>query len=318
MKRVLLATCVALATALTSAAQTPGLRELRIHDPSTLIHAEGAWWVFGTGKLILGATSPDLQTWRRLGPTLPAAPAWAADIAPTNKGAYYWAPELIRHGDRYLLYYSVSEFGKNTSAIALATSANLNPVADGHVWTDRGIVIRSGRGDDFNAIDPSVLADAKGRLWMAFGSFWRGLFLIELDPATGLRIAPDSPLHHLAFAKEIEAATLYRRGDYSYLFFNEGLCCKGKDSTYRIRVGRSREITGPYLDDQDRDLREGGGREFLDTRDDFIGPGHVGLFRDGEKDWISVHFYNGARKGQAMLGLRRLEWTTDGWPRVAD
>ncbi|MEY4489462.1 MAG: hypothetical protein RIQ79_1970 [Verrucomicrobiota bacterium] len=319
MNHLRLAISLLLASSVLAAAtDTPGARELRIHDPSTPLHADGAWWIFGTGRLVAGAKSKDLRSWERLGPTLASPPPWAAKVAPTNKGAYYWAPELLRLGERYLLYYSVSEFGKNTSAIALATSPNLDPSAAGHAWTDRGIVIRSGPGDDFNAIDPSVLADADGRLWMAFGSFWRGLFLVELDPATGLRIAPDSPLHQLASAKEIEAATLYRRGDYHYLFFNEGLCCKGKDSTYHIRVGRSRAITGPYLDDKGRDLREGGGREFLGTQGDFIGPGHVGLFRDGEIDWISVHFYNGARNGQPTLGIRRLTWTDDGWPRVVD
>jgi arabinan endo-1,5-alpha-L-arabinosidase len=318
MKLLRLVASLILASSVLAATDTPGARELRIHDPSTPLHAEGVWWIFGTGRLIAGSKSKDLHTWERLGATLPAPPPWAAEVAPSNKGAYYWAPEIIRRGERYLLYYSVSEFGKNTSAIALATSPNLDPTAPGHAWTDRGIVIRSGPGDDFNAIDPSVLADADGRLWMAFGSFWRGLFLVELDPATGLRLAPDSPLHQLAASKEIEAATLYRRGDYYYLFFNEGLCCKGKESTYHVRVGRSRSITGPYLDDQERDLREGGGREFLGTRADFIGPGHVGLLREGEQEWVSVHFYDGAHSGQPMLGLRALAWTEDGWPRITD
>jgi arabinan endo-1,5-alpha-L-arabinosidase len=225
---------------------------------------------------------------------------------------------VIRVGERYLLYYSVSEFGKNTSAIALATSPSLDPAAPDQQWTDRGIVLRSGTGDDFNAIDPTVLHDVDGRLWLAFGSFWRGIFLVELNPATGLRLAPDSPLQQLAAAKEIEAATLYRRdGDY-YLFFNEGLCCRGKASTYHVRVGRSHVVTGPYLDDQGRDLREGGGREFIGTQGDFIGPGHVGLLRDGEEEWVSVHFYDGTRNGAPTLGLRRLGWTADGWPQITD
>lgn len=295
-----------------------GRRDLRIHDPSTLLHAEGAWWLFGTGRKITGARSPDLQSWKILGATLPTAPSWAAEVAPNNKGAHYWAPEVIRVGKRYLMYYSVSEFGKNTSAIALATSPNLDPTAPGHQWTDRGIVLRSATSDNFNAIDPSLLADADGRLWMAFGSFWGGLFLVELNPKSGLRLAPDSPLHHLAAAKEIEAATLHRRDGYYYLFFNEGLCCKGKASTYHVRVGRSRKVTGPYLDDQNRDLRAGGGREFIGTQGNFIGPGHVGLLRDGGQEWVSLHFYDGSRDGTPTLGLRRLGWTKDGWPEISD
>ncbi len=318
-------TCTLLAVALflqssflSAAGEPTGFRNLRIHDPSTPIRAEGSWWIFGTGKHIASARSDDLLSWKRIGPTLARAPAWAHEVARANKEDYYWAPDLIRIGEHYLLYYSVSEFGKNTSAIALATSPNLDPTTSGHTWTDRGIVIRSGKEDDYNAIDPSVLRDKDGRLWMAFGSFWRGLFLIELDPATGLRLDPNAAPVHLAFAKEIEAPTLYQRGDYYYLFFNEGLCCKGLGSTYRIRVGRSRSITGPYLDDTGRDLREGGGREFLGTQGKFIGPGHVGLIRDNGSEWATMHFYDGTRNGQAMLGLRRLSWTDDGWPVVAD
>ncbi len=301
-----------------SAAEPPGRRSLRIHDPSTIVAADGAFWIFGTGKRVLSAKSTDLLAWTRLGPALTEAPAWAGAIAPGNKNAHYWAPDVIKIGDRYHLYYSVSEFGKNTSAIALATSPTLDPSAPDHRWIDRGIVIRSGASDDFNAIDPSVLLDADGRLWMAFGSFWGGLFLVELDPETGLRLAPDSALHHLADSAEIEAPTLVRRGDYHYLFVNEGLCCRGKASTYRIRVGRSRVVTGPYLDDQGRDLRAGGGREFLGTSGDFIGPGHPTILHENGREWVAVHFYDGSHDGQPTLALRRLAWTDDGWPRVVD
>lgn len=300
------------------AADPVGRRELRIHDPSTIVRAEGAWWLFGTGNRILAATSSDLVTWKRLDPALSAPPAWAAEVAPGNTHAYYWAPDVIRVGSRWFLYYSVSEFGKNTSAIGLATSPALSPADPAHAWKDRGIVIRSGREDDFNAIDPSLLLDRDGRLWMAFGSFWAGLFVVELDPATGLRRAPTTPPVQLAWSEKIEAPTLYRRGSYYYLFLNEGLCCRGKDSTYRVLVGRSRSVTGPYLDDTGRDLRERGGRLVLGTQGDFIGPGHATVVEDAGHQWLSVHFYDGTRNGASALALRRLAWTNDGWPRVDD
>ena len=296
-----------------------GRRDLRIHDPSTIIHDEDAWWIFGTGRLLLAARSTDLEHWQKLPAPLASAPAWAHDVSPGNKGNYYWAPDIIRRGDRYFLYYSVSEFGKNDSAIGLATSPTLDPKKPGYGWTDRGVVIRSGPGDHFNAIDPSILADNDGRLWMAFGSFWTGIFSVELDPVTGLRIKPDSPLHQLARDQEIEAPALYHRGEYYYLFFNEGLCCRGVKSTYRIRVGRSHSITGPYLDDYGRDLIDGGGRAFLSTEGDFIGPGHAGLLREADgREWVSFHFYDGARNGTPTLALRRLIWTDDGWPKIGD
>lgn len=301
-----------------ASAEPPGRRALRIHDPSTILASEGAFWIFGTGKRLLSAKSTDLLAWTRLAPALPEAPAWAATIAPGNKNAHYWAPDVIKIGGRFHLYYSVSEFGKNTSAIGLATSPVLNPSNPAHGWTDHGVVIRSDAKDDFNAIDPSLLLTAEGRLWMAFGSFWGGLFLVELDPATGLRLAPDSPLHPLADADEIEAPTLVRRGDFYYLLFNVGLCCRGKASTYRILVGRSRSVTGPYLDDQGRDLRTGGGRVFLEGSGDFIGPGHATILQENGREWVAVHFYDGSRDGQPSLALRPLAWTKDGWPRITD
>lgn len=300
------------------AAEPVGRRDLRVHDPSTLVRAEGAWWLFGTGNRILTARSDDLRTWRRMDPALAAPPPWAAEVAPGNKRAHFWAPDVIRVGDRWFLYYSVSEFGKNISAIGLASSPVLNPSDPAHGWKDEGVVIRSGRGDDFNAIDPSLLLDADGRLWMSFGSFWSGLFLVELDPATGRRLDPAKEPIQLAWSEQIEAPTLYRRGDYYYLFVNEGLCCRGKESTYRVLVGRSRAVTGPYLDDKGRDLRERGGRLVLGTQGDFIGPGHATVVNDGDKQWLAVHFYDGSRNGAATLGLRGLAWTDDAWPRVAD
>ncbi|MCU0791423.1 MAG: arabinan endo-1,5-alpha-L-arabinosidase [Opitutaceae bacterium] len=295
-----------------------GRRKLRIHDPSTFIRdADGTWWLFATGVKVVAARSTDLSTWTYHDPVLPVAPAWAREVAPGNKNHHYWAPDVIRVGDLYHLYYSVSEFGKNTSAIALATSRALDPSAKDYGWTDRGIVIRSGPGKDFNAIDPALLID-DGRLWMAFGSFWGGIFLVELDPATGLLRDPATPPRRVAWSREIEAPTLYRRGEYIYLFVNEGLCCRGKDSTYRVRVGRSRSITGPYLDDQGRDLLEAGGREVIATEGDFIGPGHIGLLKDGETEWASMHFYDGTRDGAPYLALRQLGWTVDGWPEIRD
>lgn len=290
---------------------------LRIHDPTAPFFAEGAWWIFGTGTRVLAARSDDLVSWKKLAPVLTEPPAWARDIAPGNEKAFYWAPDIVRLGDRWALYYSVSEFGKNTSAIALVTSPSLDPAAPDHAWTDQGIVIRSGEGSPFNAIDPSLLHDRDGRLWMAFGSFWHGLFLVELDPATGLRREPNAAPVHLAHGDEVEAPTLYRRGEYYYLFFNEGLCCRGKDSTYRVRVGRSRSVAGPYLDDAGRDLRDPvAGRLVIGTEGDFIGPGHFSVFKRDDADWASMHFYDGARNGAPTLALRRVGWTDDGWPRV--
>jgi arabinan endo-1,5-alpha-L-arabinosidase len=161
-----------------------------------------------------------------------------------------------------------------------------------------------------------VVRATDGKLWLAYGSFWSGIKLVELDPKSGKRLAPDSPLHALAHQEEIEAAAIHRHGDHYYLFVNWGRCCRGVKSTYNIRVGRSPEITGPYLDKEGTDLRKGGGSLVLATEGRFIGPGHAGILKEGERCWLSFHFYDGSENGRSKLAIRGLEWTKDGWPAV--
>ncbi|MFM1904544.1 MAG: hypothetical protein RLZZ440_2444 [Planctomycetota bacterium] len=307
-----IAAVIVLAGGVQASAEEPaGRRDLRIHDPTPPIQdAAGEWWIFGTGRMLLAARSADLVTWERQPSPLGEPPAWAAEVAPGNRRHHYWAPDVVRSGDQFFLYYSVSEFGRQTSAIGLATAA-----AAAGPWRDRGVVIRSRPGDPFNAIDPAVLLD-EGRLWMAFGSFWQGIFLVELDPETGLRKTPAAEPVRLAWAREIEAATLHRRGEWYYLFVNHGLCCRGVQSTYRVLVGRSRSIAGPYLDDAGRPLLDGGGRPVVGSEGNFIGPGHLGLFRGTAGDQASMHFYDGAREGRPTLAIRRVRWTSDGWPEL--
>ena len=243
----------------------------------------------------------------------PRPPAWVPEFLPGHRG-HFWAPDVIEVNGRYRLYYSVSTWGKNTSAIALASSPTLDPADPRLGWQDEGIVLRSSATDRFNAIDPAVVRDRAGRLWLAFGSFWSGIKLVELDVATGRRRSPDAPIHDLASAPQIEAPCIVVQGEFYYLFVNWGLCCRGLQSTYSIRVGRSPLITGPYLDRSGRDLREGGGTLFLESMGRFVGPGHAAVLREGTNAWVSFHFYDGERQGRPALGIRRLLWNREGWP----
>jgi arabinan endo-1,5-alpha-L-arabinosidase len=290
-----------------------GKRDVRVHDPSTIVKEGDTYWFFGTGRGVNSYRSGDLVEWERGPAVFPELPDWITDVAPSQRG-HFWAPDIIHQNGRYLLYYSVSAFGRNTSAIALATTPALDPESPDHAWKDEGIVIRSREDDNFNAIDPAITRDAEGRLWMSFGSFWSGIKLIELDPVTGHRIAPDSPMHALAYKREIEAPAIHRHDGYYYLFVNWGICCRGVNSTYNIRVGRGRDITGPYLDRDGSDMREGGGSLFLETDGPFIGPGHVGIFEEEGRHWLGLHFYDGTNRGRPTLALRPLSWGDDGWP----
>ena len=165
---------------------SPVRKTPRFHDPSTPVRQGDMWTVFSTGTGILTRYSSDLKTWSSGEPVFKDLPAWHREVVPDHKG-HLWAPDVIRLGDRYLLYYSVSGWGKNTSAIGLATSPTLDPNDSAYQWKDEGIVIRSHAKDPYNAIDPQLFADSNGSLWMVFGSFWNGIQLIELDPKTGLR-----------------------------------------------------------------------------------------------------------------------------------
>ncbi|MFD0894404.1 arabinan endo-1,5-alpha-L-arabinosidase [Luteolibacter ambystomatis] len=286
----------------------------KVHDPSTIVRCSKQAWFFSTGPGIKSFNSPDLVTWTEGPPVFKAFPAWHESFVPGNRG-YLWAPDVILSKGRYCLYYSVSTFGKNTSAIGLVSTPTLDPADPRYGWKDEGVVIRSRRGDDFNAIDPAVHADNDGRLWLTFGSFWSGIQLLELDPSSGLA-KKDAKPKRIAWNQQIEAPAIIHHGDFYYLFVNWGLCCKGIDSTYEIRVGRSRTIAGPYLDKDGRDLATGGGTLFLKSEGRYIGPGHFGEIVGSSRGRFSFHYYDGAAAGMSKLGVRELTWTKEDWPEA--
>jgi hypothetical protein len=148
---------------------------------------------------------------------------------------------------------------------------------------------------------------------MALGSFWSGIKLVQLDSKTGLRKA-DAPIHSIAYEREIEAAAVHHHDGYYYLFVNWGKCCRGVNSTYEIRVGRSREITGPYRDKDGVDMMKRGGTLLLGSDGAFIGPGHAGLFEENGRFWFSCHFYDGTQRGRSTLAIRPMRWGEDSWP----
>ncbi|MFN3410150.1 MAG: arabinan endo-1,5-alpha-L-arabinosidase [Limisphaerales bacterium] len=286
----------------------------RIHDPSTLVRDGEVYWMFATGPGLKAYSSTNLRHWTPAPAPLPVMPDWVRDVVPDQRG-YYWAPDLIRGDDRWLLYYSVSSWGKNDSALALLTTTNLGTPEVPARWTDEGIVLRSYRTNDFNAIDPAAFRDRDGRLWLSFGSFWSGIKLVELDPRTG-RPLTNAPLHSLAWKEAIEAPFLWRRDSHYYLFVNWGQCCRGTNSTYEIRVGRAPAVTGPYLDRDGKNLLHGGGTLVLGSEGRFIGPGHAGILREGDREWFSFHYYNGDDRGRPTIAVRPLTWDADGWPVV--
>ncbi|MDH7600358.1 MAG: family 43 glycosylhydrolase [Sedimentisphaerales bacterium] len=300
---------------LSSAAIVFGLDgEIRIHDPSTIVRCKDRYYVFGTGRGIPILSSDDLFTWRREGRVFDRIPESVKKYVPKNDDVTVWAPDVVYHNSIYYLYYSVSAWGQFVSAVGLVTNKTLDPNDPDHQWKDRGMVVHSVEGQQLNAIDPGVICCPDGRMWLCYGSYHGNVELVELDPNTGLRIRPDSPVYIIANHSEA-SKIIYHDGEY-YLFVNHGSCCQGVNSTYNIRVGRSAKVTGPYLDRFGQDLARGAGSLFIAAEGTQIGPGHFGpiLVEDGIERF-SIHYEGDlAEAGRSFLDIKPLLWTLDGWP----
>src|SRR5262249_354443 len=141
--------------ALPAAAQTL-TGNLSTHDPSTVVHVDGKYYFYYTGTGILSKTSTNRINWSN-GPSIfSTAPSWIAAAVPGNTNRNYWAPDIAYFNGQYNLYYSVSTFGSQVSAIGLATSPTLDPTSPNYHWTDRGPVIESHQGSPYNTIDPAI------------------------------------------------------------------------------------------------------------------------------------------------------------------
>jgi arabinan endo-1,5-alpha-L-arabinosidase len=283
---------------------------LGAHDP-VIIAAGGRYHYFSTGNGISVKTSSDLLRWTQEAAVFPTTPAWFAELVPAYAPRNIWAPDISYFGEQYHLYYSVSSFGSNRSCIGHATRADL----DTGSWTDHEAVFCSnqpGQNDNYNAIDPNVVLDEAGTPWLSFGSFWSGIKLIQLDQQ-GARSGTD--LYSLASrgGGAIEGPFIVRRCGYYYLFVSFDACCRGADSTYNLRVGRARELLGPYVDRAGTGLLNGGGSLVLQQDSEWVGPGHNAILIEGSRAYNVYHAY-AATNGASQLRISELAWDADGWP----
>ncbi len=306
--------------------------DLRVHDPVMIRDGE-TYYVFCTGGgrrsgIIPIRRSEDMYNWERCGSVFARLPEWCEQEIPGTRGA--WAPDISYFNGKYHLYYSVSTFGKNNSAIGLVTNKTLDPDSPDYKWEDQGMVLRSTQGeDDWNAIDANLVIEDEEKLWLSWGSFWSGIKMKRIDPTTGKLSSEDTTLYSLSSRpreKEhqtppvegaVEAPFIVRHGDYWYLFVSFDFCCRGANSTYNVVVGRSKSITGPYVDRDGRDMMEGGGTQVIKaTGDNWKGPGHNGIYMEPETDFLIFHAYDG-QTGWSELKISTMIWP-DGWPKVAE
>lgn len=295
--------------------------DLDVHDPAILTGGPGEkWYVFASGKPNKGGGTVDIRvssdnghSWAYDGTVFDAMPKWTKDTVPGANNM--WAPAIHKHGGTFYLYYAVSTLGKNNSVIGLATNTTLDRSDPAYKWVDQGKVVRSVPESDFNAIDPEVVDDAAGTPWLVFGSYWSGIQMVQLEYPSGKRSA-DKTRTHLADRKvtlnAVEAPAIVRHGGWFYLLTSWDKCCNGVDSTYRIVVGRSQQVTGPYVDRDGKQLMDGGGTTLLSSSGDRIGPGGEAV----SGGVIAYHYYDGTANGVPRLGLRQLDWAQDDWPRL--
>ncbi|WP_188187912.1 arabinan endo-1,5-alpha-L-arabinosidase [Nonomuraea sp. SYSU D8015] len=309
-KRALAAALILACTAMAAAYPNPlpVTGSIFVHDPTVVKRPNGGYLLAHTGDNIALKTSADRTAWSNAGVVFPSGAPWTR--AYTGGSANLWAPDISYRNGTYYLYYSASTFGSNNSAIFLATSTT---GASG-AWTNRGLVISTSTSSTYNAIDPNLIVDDRGRWWLSFGSFWTGLKLIPLDPNTGLRSG--TAVYDLARRSggttAIEAPFIVKRGAYYYLYVSWDACCQGAASTYRVMVGRSAAVTGPYVDRAGRAMTAGGGTEILAGHGSVHGPGHQAVLADSDGDQLFYHYYGD--DGRARLGINHLGYDSAGWP----
>jgi arabinan endo-1,5-alpha-L-arabinosidase len=313
-------------------------QSISVHDP-VMAKQNDKYYIFCTGRGISVWSSTDMKEWKREQPVFAEPPKWAVEAVNVFRG-HIWAPDISFYDGKYYLYYSVSAFGKNTSCIGLATNKTLDPNDPDFKWEDHGKVIQSFPGKtNWNAIDPNLIVAGDGTPFLSFGSFWDGLKLVKLNheataPAEDLEKIPtiasrkksssdtnpaaieNNPID--AGGNAIEAPFIFKKGTYYYLFASIDYCCKGVNSTYKMIVGRSETISGPYRDKEGKPMNSGGGTILLQGNENWFGVGHNSTYTFDGTDYIIFHGYDANDEGKPKLIIKKLNWDNEGWPVVAN
>ena len=301
-----------------------------VHDP-VMAYEDSTYHIYATGMGIQHLTSLDRKSWTvQPSPVMSVIPKWTMDSVPGFR-LHVWAPDVIKYHGKWWLAYSCSTFGKNGSAIGLLSNRSLSfPV-----WEDEGCIVTSReKRDNWNAIDPNFVIDENDMPWMVWGSFWDGIQLARLDTTMHIakgekprtiarRYDPDfkpseaNPTSKYAGTNAIEAPFIFKHGGYYYLFVSWDYCCRGAKSNYRVAVGRSKSVEGPYLDREGKDMLLGGGTLFLEgDKQAFEAAGHCAAYTFGDEDIFVCHGYSIAHKGASILVQRPIVWSSDGWPQL--
>ena len=275
------------------------------HDP-TMVEENGTYYEYQTGDGIFGKVSYDGVEWLPLDAVLPNGLSWWSNYVPGHNGIDVWAPDVRKYNGKAYMYYSISTFGSNQSAIGLLSASSL-AASD---WQDEGVVTYTTTASGHNAIDPDLVLDKDGSPWLVYGSWFNGIKVTRLNGGT---MKPTGNLYSIAARSGgIEAPSMTYRNGYYYLFVSTGKCCAGVDSTYNIEYGRSTSITGPYLDKNGNDMLNSGGSVLDAGNNVWVGPGGQDIIGNHT---IVRHAYDATDNGLPKLLISKLNWDADGWPR---
>jgi arabinan endo-1,5-alpha-L-arabinosidase len=280
--------------------------DTNVHDPA-YIKEGNTHWVFSTGSGLQVLYSTNGTNYVRSLPIFTSEPSWWDTYVPDHKELDVWAPDIFYYNGKYYLYYSISTFGSRVSAIGLVTTSSIS----GGVWTDQGMVISSTDASNYNAIDPNITADANGNLWMVFGSWSNGIYITSISKST---MKPTGNSYRIATKSGgIEGANLVYNSStgYYYLFVSIGVCCQGTSSTYKVAVGRSTSVLGPYYAKDGTAMKDGGATVIDSGNASWVGPGGQDVNGTGV---IARHSYSVAENGAPKLLISDLYWDSSGWP----
>ena len=297
------------------------------HDPAIYQdEASGYYYIYGTDAI--SQKSKDLIHWEMVGKIVEEPPAESQEWVGTKN---IWAPDIVKVGDEYRLYCSNSSFGSQKSCIFLAVSDK----AEGP-FEPRDCVIKTSDELPVNGIDANIISDAKtGEMYMVYGSFWGGIHLLRLEKETGL---PAEEGIGICLAKRpawlstgVEGPYIIYNEEtgYYYLFVSYG----SLKTDYQIRVGRSKSVTGPYVDFHGREMTETddpwnsvGQMQFCGYQWSdgvgYMGPGHNSVLHDKDGSWYLVYHirqknFVGDWLEPSTMQIRKLFWTKEGWPVVS-
>lgn len=306
-------------------AQRPSNREIEnnglkgnlfVHDP-VMIKYKDAYYIFSTGRGISIKKSTDKIHWKTAGRVFDSLslPQWRTADIPKQDGNL-WAPDIHYSNGKYHLYYSVSAWMNFNSSIGYATNSTLDSTEAGYKWVDKGQVISyKNGGQGVNVIDPNIFIEEDGKKYMVYGSYQAGLRLVELNDKTG-KLKKDPPELTTLTTSLGEGAFIIKDPNYYYLFASRGKCCAGNNSTYQVVMGRSKNITGPYLNKEGESWVDNKYSLFLAGDSTEPGRGHNGFFTEHDTTFIVYHAYTRSANGASLLNIKPMYLDKDGWPTM--